>query len=457
MSFPVTTNFSIFGEYIGKMASIKYRIKGTPSNNCTIYARMYNNGIAAEIKTGLSVIAKEWNAKKERVKHTTSSANNFSSKNETLEKLTTFYHDSINNALIEETPINKAYLKSIIDDFFKQPSLLDENNEKIYFIPFIEKFIEESKMRHNLKTNKIISPKTIADYRGTLKKLKHYETEVHSDKLTHLDITIEFHSKFIRYCKEYFAIKDKTIGGEISNIKLFCRRAEEKGIKVSQAYRSNEFYVPNNDTNDFALTEDEVSKIETVDLGSNEKLDNARDWLVIGIWCGLRVGDLLNLSKTNIDDDFIKVTNRKTGIPVVIPIHDSVKSVLEKRKGAFPRKISNQKFNDYIKQVAQKAGINAVVEGLKPLPKKIKGFTSQGSETVHRRELGKYPKHDLISSHCCRRTFATFHYGKLDTLTIMHVTGHRTERQFLEYVKITPTKHAEEMKAMWNKYYKNAT
>lgn len=63
--------------------------------------------------------------------------------------------------------------------------------------------------------------------------------------------------------------------------------------------------------------------------------------------------------------------------------------------------------------------------------------------------MGSYPKYELVSSHICRRTFATLLYGKIDTLTIMKITGHQTERQFLGYIKITPKEYAEKLKEHW--------
>ena len=70
-------------------------------------------------------------------------------------------------------------------------------------------------------------------------------------------------------------------------------------------------------------------------------------------------------------------------------------------------------------------------------------------ETIHRKVMGIYPKHELVSSHICRRTFATLLYGEVDTMTIMKITGHQTERQFLGYIKITPKEYAEKLKAYW--------
>jgi len=153
------------------------------------------------------------------------------------------------------------------------------------------------------------------------------------------------------------------------------------------------------------------------------------------------------LSKDYLVDGFIYKQTLKTDYPVIIPIHDQVKAILEKRNGEFPRQISDQKFNDYIKIICEKIGLNEIVDGAKITEMKIK----ENGKTVkiHRKNFGKFPKHELVSSHICRRSFATNLYGKIDTLTIMKITGHKTESQFLAYIKITPREYAEKLKAYW--------
>jgi len=126
-----------------------------------------------------------------------------------------------------------------------------------------------------------------------------------------------------------------------------------------------------------------------------------------------------------------------------------VYNILKKRNGNFPRNISDQKFNTYIKKVAEIAGLTEITEGAKLIEITV---TENGKkETVFRKKFGKYPKYELISSHICRRTFATNLYGKLDTLTIMKITGHQTEKQFLDYIKITPKEYAIKLKEYWKK------
>jgi integrase len=73
------------------------------------------------------------------------------------------------------------------------------------------------------------------------------------------------------------------------------------------------------------------------------------------------------------------------------------------------------------------------------------------SKNKNRKEFGTYPKYELITSHSCRRSFASNLYGKLPNMTIMAITGHKTETQFLKYIKITPKENAEKLKLLWDK------
>lgn len=146
-------------------------------------------------------------------------------------------------------------------------------------------------------------------------------------------------------------------------------------------------------------------------------------------------------------DGYLEKKTLKTDFPVIIPLHRQVKEILNKRQGNFPRSISDQKFNDYIKIICEKAGFTEVVSGARITETYV---VEKGKKTtIFRKKLGKFPKYELVSSHICRRSFATNLYGKIDTLTIMKITGHKTEAQFLNYIKITPKEYAQKLKAYW--------
>jgi hypothetical protein len=75
----------------------------------------------------------------------------------------------------------------------------------------------------------------------------------------------------------------------------------------------------------------------------------------------MRVNDLMKLTKNNIlktakGQNVIRYTQSKTAKQVDLPIHNDVQEILT-RLGGFPRSISDQRFNDYIKLVFKGVGM----------------------------------------------------------------------------------------------------
>ncbi len=64
-------------------------------------------------------------------------------------------------------------------------------------------------------------------------------------------------------------------------------------------------------------------------------------------------------------------------------------------------------------------------------------------------------KWKLVSSHTARRSFATNLYkSNFPAISIMKITGHKTEKAFLKYIKVTPEEHAKLLAEHWNKIFK---
>ena len=164
-------------------------------------------------------------------------------------------------------------------------------------------------------------------------------------------------------------------------------------------------------------------------------LDKVRDLFLVGCWTGLRYSDWNKVYPKN---GFITLNQQKTGRPVVIPVHSTVEKILNKYEGDLPKPITNQKFNEYLKQVAKLADFKEAV---------TKQITRGGKV-----ETEIKPKWKLVTTHTARRSFATNMYkAGIPSITIMAVTGHRTETAFLKYIKVTPQEHAEKMREIWLK------
>jgi integrase len=114
---------------------------------------------------------------------------------------------------------------------------------------------------------------------------------------------------------------------------------------------------------------------------------------------------------------------------VVIPIHPVVRAILEKYDSKLPKAPNNQIYNQRISEVAEVAGIDEPV------------YCEQttGTERIKR----SFAKHELVSSHTARRSFATNAYLRdVPTLSIMKITGHRTEKSFMGYIKMSQKDNA---------------
>ncbi|AUC84367.1 integrase [Polaribacter sp. ALD11] len=427
------------------MASINYRIK-TKSDWNSIYIRFKpGNKKDFEINTGLKAPKNRWSTSKQEVLSTTKISS--TKVNIKLKELKTFITREFEDSKTDGTLITTKWLKEQTATFLNRETKNSQIDNKIFFVNFIDDYIIKSRTRKT-KKNTPVAKRTIQHYETTKRKVESLENKINKRfKIT--DIDLDFHSDFLLHLRDDQYLRDSTIGGYIDDIKLFIRTADNKGIKVVNDYKLNEFFSPSYETDDIYLNSKEINKIYETQI-DNEKLSNAKDWLIIGLYTGLRVSDLTKLTLKDINDDFIYKKTHKTKFPVIIPIHKHVREILNKKKGKFPKKISDQKFNDYIKEVCKIAGITEVVEGAKICPLEIE--ENGKKKIIHRKKDGKFPKYELVTSHTCRRSFASNLYGKLDTLTIMNITGHKTESQFLDYIKITPKEYAIKLKGYWDKH-----
>jgi integrase len=438
------------------MATINYKIYEGTKETTKVYIRFRGKGFDAEIATELVIFRKDWSTTKQKVKATANSDDTKNVVNISLKELKDFVFEKYNTDYKEGKTIDNVWLKTQVLSFNNQ-STTSEKDITIFLTDYADKFAIESKERTNKKTGKPLSSRTILDFQDTCNKLRAFEKHI-GKKVKFLEVDLKFHKDFISFLRTIQRLGDNTIGAKIDNIKAFLRDADINQIKINPEYKSSNFFSPSFKPKDIYFDEDEISRIIEHSFEIDGYLDNARDWLIIGLWTGLRVSDLLPLTKKDVKNGYIDNTNFKTNIPVTIPLHPHVKNILDKRHGEFPRKISDQNFNNYIKKVAEEVGFDEMVNGSKTVVVMDEGnkpILDEKGNKMHRKKEGRYKKHELVSSHICRRSFATNLYGKIDTLTIMKITGHATEKQFLGYIKITPKHHAEKLSKLWAEMYKN--
>lgn len=417
------------------MATINYLIKG--KNNATNILLRFKNGRKFDLtaSTDLKVEPKKWSTAKQKVKLTADDTSKDEVNNK-LTELSNFILDEFNADNSKGEFIDNHWLKKKIANFFNRPTDAAAVDQ-VFFIPFIETFIKNAPTRIIKGKNKAIAKGTITKYNTTLHKLEEYEKRFKT-KLKFTDLDLTFYDRFVNFLSQEQSINLGTIGNYIGTIKTIARDAKLKGLPVHAHIEHPNFFVPKVTADSIYFNDAEINKIFNHNYKGVERLENTRDLFIIGLRTGLRISDFLRLKDANIKNGYIEIETQKTGQTVTIPLHPQVKAILEKR-GSFPRAISDQKFNEHVKEVCRDAKFKEPTAGSK-INKKTK-----------RKEEGIYPKWELVTSHICRRSFASNLYGKLDNLTIMAITGHQTETQFLKYIKITNTEKAEKLKNYWNK------
>lgn len=439
------------------MATIRYRINEKSKSNPTkIYVRFRGENFDCETPTEIQVYKNDWSASKQKLKSTGNLETNRIKINNQLDELKKLINDQFNEDYTKGFKIDTNWLKSTIKNFHNQPLDSKDKKDSNLLTEYAKIFIENLQHKRNKRTGQPLKKRTIQDYENSVEKIKQFENQLRIK--TKLDaVDLKFHSDFIHFLRSVDMLGENTIGGIITNLKTILKDADLQGLKVNNDFKKEAFYSPTFKPKDIYFDESEIEKIRKHNFQKDSYLDNARDWLIIGLWTGLRVSDLLSLTAKHLKGNYIDNTNFKTNVPVTIPIHPHVEEILNKRNWNFPRVITEQKFNGYIKEVAKQVGFDEMTNGSKMMllvDKNDKPILNHLGKKVHRKQNGIFPKHELVTTHICRRSFASNLYGKIDTLTIMKITGHQTEKQFLEYIKITPKHHAEKLSQLWAEYYK---
>ena len=272
--------------------------------------------------------------------------------------------------------------------------------------------------------------------------------EIYSNKSYKIDeVVTKFQIAFEKFCDE-FMYAHNTKAKAVKTIKTVCRHANSNGVKTN--FKLDHIKATYKRVENIHLNLEEIQNIINTDM-PEDRLQIAKDWLIISCFTAQRVSDFMRFKKENIIEmqgmKFIDIRQNKTDAPLYLPIaHPEIETILEKRNGNFPplfskRLDSNETiYNELIKKVCRISKIDNVVIGTRKNPKK------------KRNEKKENKKYELVSPHIGRRSFASNYYEKINTALLIAATGHSTEQQFLTYVGKKGTHNslqlAKELKAL---------
>lgn len=334
-------------------------------------------------------------------------------------------------------PSKKEFNAILKDKLIKNEIIEIKEIVDYSLLNYIKKFIVESETRTNEKTGKPIAKSTIDTYNQVYNLINNYSNKKKKN-LVFNDITLDFYFDFHTYLVNE-KLSTNTIGKRIAILKTIMREATERGLNTNLSFQSKRFKVTREKTENIYLNEFELMEIHKLDLSKNKKLDRVRDLFLVGCYTGLRFSDLSILTENNINDNFIELETQKTREAVAIPLHPIVRIILKKHNGKLPRAKSNQRMNSDLKDIGK------MIESLNV--NTSKKMTKGGLEITTNSK-----KYLQITTHTARRSFASNLFVKgVPSQTIMKITGHKTEKSFMQYIKITPKENAKLIQMIWDK------
>lgn len=400
-----------------------YLKKPDSSGLSLIYLQFKYNGRRLVFSTGQSIDKKDWNPGTMRVKKNNKTTKDGKySLNDLLDNLSKECERAYNEELSNGYPSPKT-LNIRLDSFMKGDNTKDTGNG---LYELIERF-EGGQILHRGKAK---SPNTLKAYKTTKHHLQKFAREC-KYPVSFDSINLDFYYRFTDYLKKK-GLAGNSIGKDIKNIKTFMREAVDMDLTDNLQFEKSKFTVTKEETFAVYLTTDEIIKLYHFGLSNNKRLEQVRDLFVFGCLVGLRYSDYSDIKPENIKEidgeKYIDIRAKKTGNRVVIPCNPIVLDIFKKYShmpNRLPKSLSNQKFNEYVKEACQAAGLN------------------EKGRLESNRELELW---EAVSSHTARRSFATNLYNEaFPILDLMKITGHKTEKSFLNYIKINENDAAKRL------------
>lgn len=336
----------------------------------------------------------------------------------------------------KEEPYDLEMVIEKIKETKKEVIKKSEPTEFVY--DFIDQYIEENGVTR-VKGSMVV-------YKSLKKHLKNFQEKTGTPiRFDNMDYT--FMTKFQNFLIEWKevhpttgnikTINNITIAKQLSTLKTFMSYARRRGIKIHEGYK--DFTLKKERLEVIALNQKEFDALYAFDVSANPRLSQVKDIFLFSCVTGYRFSDLLQLKREHIKENEIRLTITKTKEPSIVPLTRISREILKKyeeRVLPLPM-ISNQKFNSYVKELCELAGLKDPVEIVR-----YRGAI---------RESKIYPKHELVSAHTGRKTFVTLSLAKgIPAEVVMKITGHSDYKSFKRYVQVDESRKRDAMSQAWD-------
>ncbi|WP_297985163.1 site-specific integrase [uncultured Chryseobacterium sp.] len=412
MNIKYHAQFLLDREKDNPTAKLRYRIK-------------WDGNIVA-FNLGYRVEVQKWSTETQRCKANTTHGNKKVSASVINRKIQLF-----------ESACEKTFQKYEIDDLIPNQDQFREwfnveigrtpkeelKSEKNFF-EIYDMFVNEESI------NSQWNFRTLQKMKTQKKVLEEFDHDISFEKFNE-----QYLSNYQRYL-EGKNHKNSTISKELAALKWFLKWAMKKGYTKSGEFEKFKPKIKNVQKKIIFLNKSELKRFTEYEIPTDKSyLEKIRDVFLFQCFTGLRYSDVFNLKRSDVKDGYLEITTLKTADNLIIELNSYSRKLLNKyidvefeHNKALPV-ISNQKMNDYLKELAELAEIDELVTQT----------YFKGNERIEE----VLPKYSLMSTHAGRRTFVcnALSLG-IPPQVVMKWTGHSDYKAMKPYIDI-----ADEIKA----------
>lgn len=408
------------------------------TDNVPIRMRLTFGGNRIEFTTGFRVDASKWDESEQKVKKSTTNRQrqtaseiNAALANYVMVVQEMFKEYEVENRMpsVEEVKEDFTIRTSPhkIEKKKVQETVEDTQTSRIA-LDVYDEFVKEMGVKNNW------SKASYTKFNSVKNHLQEFRAKATLDYYDEAGLT-----KYVKFLMETKQMRNSTIENQVDFIRMFLRWCHQKGFLANKDFEMFRPKLKSPQRKIIFLTPQELKQLRDVKIPpAKQYLERIRDVFLFMCFTGLRHSDTYNLRRSDIKEDHIEITTIKTTDSLIIDLNEHSRAILAKYEDVpFPNNkalpvISNQKMNDYVKELAKLAEINE--------PVRMTHFVG------HTRVDEVFPKHELIGTHAGRRTFVCNALALgIPAHVVMKWTGHSDYKAMKPYIDIADSIRAKSM------------
>lgn len=387
------------------------------TGNVPIRMRVIYNSKRIEIATGYRIDASKWDSDLQQVKRgcTNKLKQSATEINADLQRYGSEMQKIFKEFEIKELIPTPEQVKDIFNSRLRN----EEQPEGICFMQAFDEFVCERGVQNSWTHS------TYEKFAAVKNHLLEFNPSVSFELFDEVGL-----NKYVLFLRDKRKMRNSTIENQLSFLKWFLRWSFGKGYTTLTAYETFKPKLKSTQKKVIFLTWDELTRLRECEIPeSKQYLERVRDVFLFCCFTGLRYSDVFNLRRSDIKEDHIEITTVKTADSLIIELNKHSRSILEKYENVVFEKdkalpvISNQRMNDYLKELAELARIDEPIRETYYIGnKRIDEVT---------------PKYALLSTHAGRRTFIcnALSLG-IPANVVMKWTGHSDYKAMKPYIDI---------------------